>query len=155
MILIGERVENGIKSGKIPMATSSNAMKKPFGGKKETNVVYGQKSCSKNDHHQSVGAVLISNPASVQQQQHGSQCKSDSPRRQITRISMPLCHALQHLLKVKLITLHDPPSNPNTSSPKYNPNAKCAHHSNSLGHDTNNCWAMKNKIQDMVDNKEI
>ena len=32
---------------------------------------------------------------------------------------------------------------------------KCAFHSNSLGHDTNNCWALKNKIQDMIDNKEI
>src|ERR1044072_577700 len=28
----------------------------------------------------------------------------------------------------------------NTSSPKYNPNARCAYHSNSPGHDTNKCW---------------
>ena len=63
----GEQVESGIKSGKIPMATSSNVVKNPFVGKKETNVIYGQKSHSKNDRHQSVGAVLISNMAHVQQ----------------------------------------------------------------------------------------
>ena len=51
------------------MATSSNAVKKPFGGKKEVNVVYGHKSRSKSNLHQSVGAVLISNMALVLQQQ--------------------------------------------------------------------------------------
>ena len=80
---------------------------------------------------------------------------SDAPRRHFTKISMPLSQALQHLLKVGLITLRDPSQNPNTSSPCYNPNVKYAYHSNSPGHDTNSCWALKNKIQDMVDNKEI
>ena len=76
LILTGERVESGIKSGKIPMATYYNAMKKPFIGKKETNVVYGQKSHSNNDRHQFVGVMLISNTAPVQQQeqQQGNQC---------------------------------------------------------------------------------
>ena len=64
---------------------------------------------------------------------------------------MPLSQALQHLLKAELITLRDPPQNPDTSSPYYNPNVKCAYHSNSPRHDTNSCWALKNKIQDMCD----
>ena len=68
LILIGERFESGIKSEKIPMAVTFNVVKKSFSGKKETNNVYGQKSRSKNDCHQSVGAVLISNPAPAQQQ---------------------------------------------------------------------------------------
>ena len=51
LILTGEQIESGIKSGKNPMATSSNAVKKPFVGKKETNVVYGQKRSSKNGCH--------------------------------------------------------------------------------------------------------
>ena len=40
MVMTGERIKSGIKSGKIPMATSSNAEKKPFAGKREANVVY-------------------------------------------------------------------------------------------------------------------
>ncbi|MEM5332323.1 hypothetical protein VSR34_38505, partial [Paraburkholderia sp. JHI2823] len=54
-----------------------------------------------------------------------------------------------------LVTLRDPPSNPNVSPPKYNPNTKCAYHSNSPGHDTYQCWALKCKIQDLIDNKTI
>ena len=68
---------------------------------------------------------------------------------------MSLSQALQHLLKANLVTLHDPPANPDTSSPKYNLNTKCAYHSNSPGHETDQCWALKNKIQDLIDNKTI
>src|SRR3954467_6218359 len=53
LILTGERVENGIRSGKIQAVTSSGATKKHFNGKSESNEVYGQK---KNNHDQSVGA---------------------------------------------------------------------------------------------------
>ena len=61
MVLTGERIKNGIRSGKIPMATSSSTEKKSFGGKREANDVHGQKRRSQADYHQSVGAVLISN----------------------------------------------------------------------------------------------
>lgn len=40
LILIGERVESGIRSGKIQAATSSST-KKPYQGRNESNVVYG------------------------------------------------------------------------------------------------------------------
>ena len=51
--------------------------------------------------------------------------------------------------------LKDPPQNPNTFAPSYHPNARCAYHSNSPRHDANGCWELKNKIQDMIDAKEI
>ena len=41
LILTGEGVEVGIKSGKIQRVASSSVMKKPFSGKKEVSVVYG------------------------------------------------------------------------------------------------------------------
>ena len=68
---------------------------------------------------------------------------------------MPLAQALQHMLKVELITSKAPLRNPNTSAPTYHPNERCACHSDSPGHDTDSCWALKNKIQDMIDSKEI
>ena len=64
---------------------------------------------------------------------------------------MPLSQALQHLLRLNLVTLRDPPKNPNTASPRYNPDARCAYHSDSPGHDTDDCWTLKNKIQDLID----
>ena len=68
---------------------------------------------------------------------------------------MTLAQALQGMLKANLITLRDPPTNPNTTSSRYNPNARCAYHSDSPGHDTNDCWSLKNKIQDMIEAGEI
>ena len=55
------------------MAASSNAEKNPFDGKREANAVYGQKGRNKEDYHQSVGAVLVSNSARVKwPQQRGN-----------------------------------------------------------------------------------
>ena len=68
MILIGERIESGIKSGKIPMVASSIAVKKPFRCGKEVSVFYGLKSRSKISLHETVRAILISNPTPAQQQ---------------------------------------------------------------------------------------
>ena len=62
---------------------------------------------------------------------------------------------LPHLLKLNITSLKEVPKNPNTTSPYYHPNAKCAYHFDSAGHDTNNCWALKNKIQDLIDAKEV
>ena len=53
------------------------------------------------------------------------------------------------------MTLWEAPKNPNTASPRYNPNAQCAYHSDSLGHNKNDCWALKNKVQDLLEAKEV
>ena len=85
MVLTGERIESGIRSGMIPMAASSNTEKKPFGGKREANDVHGQKGRNKADYHQSVGTVLVSNSACMQRpQQRGNQQRQDEPKRQFT-----------------------------------------------------------------------
>ncbi|XP_058758597.1 uncharacterized protein LOC131631842 [Vicia villosa] len=155
LILTGERVESGIQSGKIQVGSSSGTTKRPISGRNEVNTVHSQKGRNKSDHHQSVGAVLISTSAPQQDQPPKYTRRSDAPRRNFTKINMPISQALQHLLKVNLITLRDPPKNVNTSSPSYRPDATCAYHSNSPGHDADHCWALKNKIQDMIDAGEI
>ena len=53
------------------------------------------------------------------------------------------------------MTLKEAPKNPNTTSPHYHPNARCAYYSESLGHDNNNYWTLKNKVQDLIEGKEI
>ena len=93
LILTDERVESGIKGRKIPMASTSNAVKKPFTGKRETNVVYGSRSRAKTDHHHSVGAVLISNPTSTQSRREGRR-RTKFQERKYTNIGMSLSQAL-------------------------------------------------------------
>ena len=58
-------------------------------------------------------------------------------------------------LEAKPYNLERGTKNSNTTSPFYHANAKCAYHSDSLGHDTNNCWALRNNIQDLIDAKEV
>ncbi|XP_050909151.1 uncharacterized protein LOC127122922 [Lathyrus oleraceus] len=36
---------------------------------------------------------------------------------------------------------------------KHNPNASCAYHAGHVGHSTEECWPLKNKIQDLIDRK--
>ncbi|KAI5423544.1 hypothetical protein KIW84_046477 [Lathyrus oleraceus] len=129
LILTGERVESGIRCGKIQAATSAST-KRSYQGRNESNAVYAPPSQS-------------------------FQPKQDKPRRQFTRINMTLAQALQGMLKANLITLRDPPTKPNTTSSRYNPNARCTYHSDSPGHDTNDCWSLKNKVLDMIEAGEI
>src|SRR3954471_10134286 len=155
LILTGEHVENGIGSGKIQVGSASGTTRKPYQGRNESNAIHSQKSRGKEDQNQSVGAVLISAPTSQQVPRQDYQRKTDRPRRQFTKISMPLSQVLQHLLKANLITVRDPPKNVTTTSPSYDPKAKCVYHSSSPGHATDNCWALRNKVQDMLEAGEI
>ena len=68
---------------------------------------------------------------------------------------MSLSQVFPHLLKSNLVTLREAPKNPNNTSPRYNPNARCAYHSDSPGHDTNDCWALKNKVKDLIEAKGL
>src|ERR1051325_6624721 len=51
----------------------------------------------------------------LHQQQQGNQHKQGTPRRQLTKINMPLSQALQHMLKAYVITVKYPPQHVNTS----------------------------------------
>ena len=68
---------------------------------------------------------------------------------------MTLDEVLPHLIRSNMATLREAPKNPNIASPRYNPNAWCAYHSESPSHDTNDCGDMRNKIQDLIEAKEI
>ena len=59
------------------------------------------------------------------------------------------------MLKMNLVTLRDRPQNPNIASPHYNHGERCAYYSNSPGHNTDNCWTLKNKIQDLIDERAL
>ena len=68
---------------------------------------------------------------------------------------MTLSQVFPHLLKSNMVTLKDAPKNPNTASPFYHPNSRCAYHSETPVHDKNDCWALKNKVKDLIDAKEV
>ena len=108
-------------AGFIQRDESSSTAKKPFTGKKEVSVAYGQRNLNKIERRPMVGVTMISNSTSNQQQ--NNQSRTDKPRRQFTRINMTLSRVLPHLMKSNLVTLKEAPNNPNTTSPHYNANA--------------------------------
>ena len=85
------------------------------------------------------------------QHQRGNRRKQEKSGRQFTETEIPSFFILKRLLEVNFLTVKDPPQKPNISSPHYNPDAFCVYHSCSPGHSTNDCWALKNKIQDLID----
>ena len=93
------------------------------------------------------GPLQVATTSRVQQQprqkQWVNQSNPDTPKRQFTKLNMPLSQVLQHMLKLNLVTLKDPPRNPNTSAPTYHPNER--YHCDSPGYDTDNCWWCKNR----------
>ena len=142
LIMTMERIEAGIKSGKIQKGASSRTEKKPF--KRESSAVYNSRSQNIPEHRQDVNAVVISRFAGAPQCNNQSRAKR--PRKQFTQLNMTLSQILPQLLKTNLVILREAPKNPNTASPMYNPNARCAFHSDSPGHDMNDCWVLKNKV---------
>ncbi|XP_058784454.1 uncharacterized protein LOC131659261 [Vicia villosa] len=163
MVRYGERVEMGLKIGKIQLGAFSNSA----GGKKQAegyarrkegnaDAIYGRRGSGRNNSQ--VNAVMIPVP---QQQEQGQRSNNDRypprtrPHRKIDPIPMTYAQVLQHLLKIEKITLRDAPNAPDTQSPNYNANARCAFHFGAAGHDTERCIALKNKVQDLLDQKII
>lgn len=70
-------------------------------------------------------------------------------------IPMPYSQLLQHLLQLKLVTLRNFPPTPDKLPANYNANARCEFHSGEVGHDVENCMALKYKVQDLIDSKAI
>src|SRR4051812_37560486 len=142
LVVIGERIEDGIKNGKIQGAPSSSYhTKKSYDGKKESNTV---------------GAIMgnqtpISQQRDHQKQQGGQRTWRPKPKRSFTPLYMPLSQALQRFLSQNLVTLLPPYSTPANPAPGYKHHARFAYHSDSPGHDTEDCGPLKHKIQDLIE----
>ena len=105
------------------------------------------------EHRQTISVVMI--PRHTTAPQCNNQPRVERPQRQFTRINMTLVEVLPNLLRSNFATLKEAPKNPNTTSLRYNPNSRCAYHSESPGHATNEFWALRNKVQDLIEAKEI
>ncbi|XP_050919781.1 uncharacterized protein LOC127137354 [Lathyrus oleraceus] len=74
-------------------------------------------------------------------------------RTQYDKIPVPYTDLVPYLIHVGAIV---PKEIPQAMSPyhyKHNPNASCAYHAGHVGHSTEDCWPLKNKIQDLIDRK--
>lgn len=70
---------------------------------------------------------------------------------------MTYSQVLQHLLQLKLVNLRSMPLPPlpERLPAGYNPNTRCEFYSEAIGHDVENCWALKYKVKELLDSKAI
>ncbi|XP_027156469.1 uncharacterized protein LOC113757311 [Coffea eugenioides] len=75
--------------------------------------------------------------------------------RTFTNLGRPIDQLYEQLKAVGKIGTVPPKIYPRGPPAGYDPHAICAYHSGSPGHITGNCWALKHKIQDMIDSGDI
>ncbi|XP_050889558.1 uncharacterized protein LOC127094827 [Lathyrus oleraceus] len=148
----------------------------------ESSVVYAQRGRGRPQHQQqhqqqyqhqhqqqqvNVMDILVAATYQPQEPQYQQQQQQNTPRRnynhpiqpKIEKVFNPLpmsySRVLQHLLQLKLVNLRGMPPPPERLHAGYNPNARCEFHSGGIGHDLENCWALKYKMQELLDSKAI
>ncbi|XP_058745783.1 uncharacterized protein LOC131618617 [Vicia villosa] len=165
LVMIGERIESGIKAGRIqnPSAASSSSGaggKKPYNGfaKKregETSAAYyGQ---GKGHAYQQVAAITIPNAPFQQHQQRGyapRQYQPKAPERVFDPIPMTYAQVLPYLLDLKLVQLRTL-ATPAKLPANWDANARCEFHFGAPGHSIENCKALKHQVQNLLDSKAI
>jgi hypothetical protein len=182
LVRVGERIEMGVKSGKIPViagSQSNNSMKKPgsgFNRKKEgeTNAISSRGSRAQSSapvqfpyfpfpylaaaQHQQFPNYQYQNPVNPVPQHHQQAPPIQNPpqaRRVFDPIPMSYSQLLPYLIHSGKVT----PKQLRPLLPPfpawYDANAKCDYHAGIVGHDTNNCKAFKHKVQDLIDEKEL
>nr|XP_027124338.1 uncharacterized protein LOC113741048 [Coffea arabica] len=75
--------------------------------------------------------------------------------RTFTNLGRPIDQLYEQLRAAGKISTVPPKLYPRGPPDSYDPQAICAYHSGSPGHTTCNCWALKHKIQDMIDSGDI
>ncbi|XP_058787931.1 uncharacterized protein LOC131662225 [Vicia villosa] len=138
LVVIGERIENGIKNEKIQGASSgSYHSKRPaptFTKKKEgeTNAVVHQEPRP---------------PMSFPQQQNRFQ----GPQRKFDPLPTSKSEILRYLISESLVEIKPlAPPPPGKVLPKYNANERGKYRANSPGDTLEKCWAFRHKVQDLI-----
>nr|XP_027096027.1 uncharacterized protein LOC113715923 [Coffea arabica] len=84
-----------------------------------------------------------------------SDTQNPTPYRTFTNLGWPVDQLYEQLKAVGKIGVIPPNIYFNRFPSDYDPQAVCAYHSGAPGHSTNNCRALKHKVQDMIEVGEI
>ncbi|XP_017408518.2 uncharacterized protein LOC108321311 [Vigna angularis] len=144
IVVIGERVEGGIRNGKIALGPQLVASLNEYGPRHE------------KDKKRRVNSHFIAYPQ--MSHSHGSNrpierrnYNRDEKVASFTPIPMTYTELLPYLLRRNLIKVC--PTRPiRPPYPKsYDTNAKCDYHEGACGHSTEACKALKHKVQSLID----
>ncbi|XP_050915072.1 uncharacterized protein LOC127130033 [Lathyrus oleraceus] len=178
LVTIGDRIEKGLRDGKISGAVATSSAPKKYSGgfqkKKEgeTNAVSrGYKGKQQASYGQVAAVVPIPYQQPIQQQpmyqpQHQQprrqqntapprQFKPKPPRRQLDPLPVPYSQIFPYLQKEGLLTLRELKPAVLPYPPGYDANAHCEFHMGAPGHTLENCFAFQNRVQDLIEAKVV
>ncbi|RDY14350.1 hypothetical protein CR513_00598, partial [Mucuna pruriens] len=156
LVIIGERIEAGIKRGRFAQDRGSTSLVKKVEKRRgDTNTVIA-------DSSQGQSKLILSSSGVVSPSDTPSQVAvANTPeapnlrlvrqRRVFTPIPLPYSTLFPLLLERGMIAILPlkPLEPPYPRS--YDPNAKCDYHSGVVGHSTERCCNLKHKVQDLIE----
>ena len=150
VVVAGCRIENAVSAGKL-QAEKKFAPPKvtQYKGKEATVSVVNTSNFAKPPQQ----FALTTNPNPSMQVMQPPQNSQPSFKRRFTRIPVPLSQVLAKLRADNLINFEVPREDYRPKN--YNPELKCEYHLGQTGHSTDNCWRLRNKIQDLIDAKLV
>nr|XP_027066765.1 uncharacterized protein LOC113692545 [Coffea arabica] len=89
------------------------------------------------------------------QYQQASDTQNPTPYRTFTNLGRPVDQLYEQLKAAGKIGTVPPKTYSKGFPIGYDPQSFCAYHSGAPGHSTTNCWALKHKIQDMIESGDI
>ncbi|XP_050890765.1 uncharacterized protein LOC127096208 [Lathyrus oleraceus] len=75
-------------------------------------------------------------------------------RLQFDKITVPYVELVSYLIHVEAIVPRELPTTSPPFNRSHNPNATCTFHAGYIGHSTEDCWALKKRIQELI-NQDI
>lgn len=175
IVAIGERVEEGLRSGKLldqralqallDQPPANTNVRKMNPRKAETGMKTGDvQNLSVSDGPLPRKAMYIrpvnnkqpTNASVVQTQAPNAQAASSGFKkepRKFTPLPMPISQLLPQLIAGGYVTPISPQVVPNPPPRWHDANAICEYHSKSPGHWTDRCFALKHRVQDLIDQK--
>ncbi|KAI5411982.1 hypothetical protein KIW84_056881 [Lathyrus oleraceus] len=156
MVNMGMRLEEGVREGRLTKDEGSSSKQYGAFAKKKDGEAHAVQSHIK-PRRPSAKRKPVRHASSQHQQQayqprNSNQANSNYERKKITFDLIPVSYAELYpsLIEQKLITPRDPPAIPANPQWWYKPDQHCVYHSGAPGHNVENCFPLKTKVQDLM-----
>ncbi|KAI5411761.1 hypothetical protein KIW84_056725 [Lathyrus oleraceus] len=154
MVNMGMRLEEGVREGRLTKDEGSSSKRYEAFAKKKDGEAHAVQSHVKS-RRPSVKRKPVrptSNQHQAYQPRNSNQASMSYERKKITFDPIPMSYAELYpsLIERKLITPRDPPAIPAKPQWWYKPDMHCVYHSGAPGHDMENCFLLKTKVQDLM-----
>ena len=168
LVIVGERVEDGVKSGRlVDVQALQQLLEQSGSGPGQQSAEVKMITSAAPKMNQPYRKRMYVQPTSqqsyvistVQPQFQNTQPQASSrkeakvvaEKRRFDPVPMPLSQLLPQLIATNLVTTVPP--KPVTDPPQkgFDPNARCDYHMGSPGHWTDRCFRLRHKVQDLLD----